>query len=581
MNKNHEDIDIIATSSGKLTLKYKDTWIHSKYDPEKEAKRLIEDINYKKIDVFILLGVGLGYHLEELLKNISSSGLIIAIEKEKRIHEAALNVWKEKNFLSSPQVIFFVDQDVSLITKIIFEKFSFIKHKGLRVIEFRPCISLNLEYYQTLKKKIGEVVDYKITQNLTLSSFGCLWQENVCRNLKEIIENSGVVNLFQKFKNIPAFIIAAGPSLDKNAYQLKNIKNKGVVICVDTALKVLKNLNILPDLVVSVDPQEKNYKKLEGLNCHDTFLVVADITYWKIPLISLKKFIYTTNHPFYLYLLDVIGQKGVLSSAGGSVATVSMDLANKMGCNPIILVGQDLSFSDGFSHAKETYQVKEQIENLSKFYTLEMVQREILINKASLTVKGNYQEKVATNKLMDGYRKWIENEINRYKGYPEVINATEGGAYIEGTKVCTLQEVIKKYCQKELLVREIIEKGNRKIEKINRRKLKERIDDLQIQLDDLELLCKEMLNLYQDFRKNTQEKSYFHRIAKIEKKIFEKQSILSILEIIFYNHAFHKLQKVKKIEEEEDFYFNWHFIWYQELINSCITLKNMLNLCLY
>lgn len=579
MNKNHEDIELIATPSGKLTLKYKDTWLHSKYDPEKEAKRLTEDINYKKIDVFILFGVGLGYHLEELLKNIFPGSLIIAIEKEKEIYKAALNIWKEKNFLSCPQVTFCIDQNIDSVTKLISDKFSFIKHKGLRVIEFRPCISLNLEYYQVLRKKIEDLIDYKVTQNLTLASFGHLWQENICRNLREIIKNSGVVNLFQRFRNTPAFIVAAGPSLDKNVHQLKKAKDRGIIICVDTALKTLQNLDILPDLMVSVDPQEKNFKKLEDLNCDNIFLVVADITYWKIPLISPKKFIYTTNHPFFLYLLSVIDKKGMLNSAGGSVATVSMDLAKKMGCNPIILVGQDLAFSDASSHAKETYQVKEQIESLNKFYTLEMAQREILKNKTSLTVKGNYQEKVATNKLLNGYKKWIENEIKDYRELTKVINATEGGAYIEGTKVYTLQEAIEKYCQRMVPIREIIEKESKKVKKVDIGRLKDRINNLQTQLDNLELLCREMLNLYRDFKKTPQEKSYLYRISELEKRIFKEEEILSILEIIFYTHAFHKLQKVKKIEEEENFYFDWYFIWYQELISSCIALKNMLNLC--
>lgn len=582
MNKNREDIELIATPAGKLTLKYKDTWLHSKYDPQKEAKRLTKDINYKKIDVFILFGVGLGYHLEELLQNISPSSLIIAIEKEKGIYEAALNIWKEKGFLNYPQVTFCINQNVDAVIKLISEKFSFIKHKGLRVIEFRPCVSLNLEYYQTLRKKIEDLIDYKTTQNLTLANFGHLWQENICRNLREVVKNPGVVNLFQKFRNMPAFIVAAGPSLDKNAPKLKRAKDRGIIICVDTALKALHNLNILPDLVVFIDPQEKNFRKLEGLedlDYHNTFLVVADVTYWKIPLISPKKFIYTTNHPFFLYLSSLIGEKGVLNSAGGSVATVSMDLAKKMGCNPIILVGQDLSFSEAFSHAKETYQVKEQINNLNKFYTLEMAQRELLKNKAPLIVKGNYQEKVVTNKLLHEYKKWIENEIKDYKKSTEVINATEGGAYIEGTKVYTLQETIEKYCQRMLPIREIIEKESEEVKKVAIEELKNRINNLQMQLGNLELLCKEMLNLYQDFKRTPQEKSYFYRISKLEKKIFKEEKILSLLEIIFYAHAFHKLQKVKKIEEEEDFYFNWYFIWYQELISSCITLKNMLNLC--
>jgi len=38
--------------------------------------------------------------------------------------------------------------------------------------------------------------------------------------------------------------------------------------------------------------------------------------------------------------------------SGGSVATTILDIAIKMGGNPIILVGQDLAYVDGKNHAQ-------------------------------------------------------------------------------------------------------------------------------------------------------------------------------------------------------------------------------------
>ncbi|MBU0900081.1 DUF115 domain-containing protein [bacterium] len=581
MNKICSKIEVINTSSGKPTVKYKEVWLHSKYDPEKEAQRLIRDIDFKKIDLFIVLGIGLGYHLEELLNNISPGSLIIAVEKEEKVYQAFLSIRKERNFLNSSPIVLAINQSISAVIKLISERFSFIKQKGLRIIEYRPCVTLNLSYYQELRRKIEDLIDFKVTQSLTLAGFGNIWQENLCRNLEKIIESPGVIKLFYRFNRIPAFIIAAGPSLDKNATYLKRAKKKGILICVDTALKTLENLRIIPDFVVCVDPQERNFKKLENSNLENVFLVTADIAHWKIPLISNDRFIYQTNHPFSRWLSKFIEKKGEIDTTGGSVSAISLDLAIKMGCSPIILVGLDLAFSQGFSHAKDSYQVSELLNRLNKFYTLEMAQQELLKEGLDLiAIKGNYQERVFSNKLFDGYRKWIENEIEDLKGHLEVINATEGGAYIKGTKVCSLPEAIDKFCQKDLNfnIYEILKKEKNKVKKVDQERLKKGIDNLKVQINDLELLCREGLELYQDHRKKSPGKDLSYQILSLEKSISKKEEVLSILEVIFYAHAFHKLQKIKSIEDEEEFYFNWHFIWYQELINSCLTLKNMLNL---
>ena len=54
----------------------------------------------------------------------------------------------------------------------------------------------------------------------------------------------------------PAFIVSAGPSLDKNIDELKNIKGRGVIMAVDTAIKPLLKKGIVPDIVASVDPHK-------------------------------------------------------------------------------------------------------------------------------------------------------------------------------------------------------------------------------------------------------------------------------------------------------------------------------------
>ena len=53
--------------------------------------------------------------------------------------------------------------------------------------------------------------------------------------------------------DIPAIVVSAGPSLNKNIVELRKAKNKAFIVAVDTAVKPLVKAGIIPDLYVVVD----------------------------------------------------------------------------------------------------------------------------------------------------------------------------------------------------------------------------------------------------------------------------------------------------------------------------------------
>ena len=67
-----------------ISIKGKDKinkYINSKYDPVIEAKQLIEKNFINKNSNYILLGLGLGFHLQALMKKVDASAKIIIFEK--------------------------------------------------------------------------------------------------------------------------------------------------------------------------------------------------------------------------------------------------------------------------------------------------------------------------------------------------------------------------------------------------------------------------------------------------------------------------------------------------------------------
>ena len=54
-------------------------------------------------------------------------------------------------------------------------------------------------------------------------------------------------------RDMPAIVVAAGPSLNKNIDELKRAKGKAFIIAVDTAIKPLLKKGIIPDMFAIVD----------------------------------------------------------------------------------------------------------------------------------------------------------------------------------------------------------------------------------------------------------------------------------------------------------------------------------------
>ena len=87
------------------TIKY----INSKYNPIKEAKQLIDKSFINKNSNYILLGLGLGFHLQALIKKVDSSTKIIIFEKSLSLALLAFTHNDFSDALNHPGVIFHIN----------------------------------------------------------------------------------------------------------------------------------------------------------------------------------------------------------------------------------------------------------------------------------------------------------------------------------------------------------------------------------------------------------------------------------------------------------------------------------------
>lgn len=433
-------LELIETKSRKYSAKVfkgnKSIFLHSAYDPEKEADTLIKEIE-KDLDLVFIFGIGAGYLINALKKlNVA----IAVIEPSIKFFNLLIDNFKLDKILESNITFFIGGDDIEDIEKFI----SLTNTKKVKFFITRSYATLFNEEASFYKQKVLSIVDKKIININTISRFDKLWAYNIASNVIEISTHYGVNKFFNKYKNIPAVIVSAGPSLEKNIRKLKEIKNKALIIAVDTAMKPLYSHNISPHFVITIDPQKKNSKYFRNINFKDTVLI-AESSVDKEAIDSFNGAIYFINSIFPLakYFMESLGNRGDITT-GGSVSTAAYDFAIRIGANPIIMVGLDLSFPNYQTHIKGSYHEENFFTEIYKLDSYDSRIYKVLIDGNLREEKNIYKEKVWTDSRFDMYRNWFEEQCvknNKIKFY----NATEGGITINGMDNIKLEELIEKY----------------------------------------------------------------------------------------------------------------------------------------
>jgi hypothetical protein len=328
--------------------------------------------------------------------------------------------------------------------------------------------------YEEFKKRIVAAFESTILFRNTAIIHADQMGENVLYNYRDIVNQYSINQIkehFEKVENIediPLIIVSAGPSLDKNIEDIKLANGNVFILAVDTALRPLLRHGIKPDLVITVDR-----KKDAMLFAHTDFenlplmvCVTANRKIWSMHKGKRFYFADSDNYPSVMYK-KFKNEELYATQSGGSVANNAFSAAIVMGFKKIIMIGQDLSYPNNVIHANDSYGVGAD-ENIN--------------NKGLYYVEDIYGGKVLTEANMDCYRKWFEQQIVLHPEL-EVIDATEGGAKINGTKIMTLSEAIDEYCHVGVDFTKIIDEIPQMFDENEKEEFNKEIDSIPDKLE--------------------------------------------------------------------------------------------------
>src|SRR3712207_4962474 len=135
--------------------------------------------------------------------------------------------------------------------------------------------------------------------------------------------------------------------------------------------------------------------------------------------------------------------------AGATVAHLAFYLAEHLGCDPVIFVGQDLGFGDGLCYAPGTSYEDVWRPETGRFCSVEMKQWDQIVRERFILrrIPDHAGRPMYTEERLFTYLQQFERDFLRSKR--TIIDATEGGAAKRGTTAMPLQQAIERYCTED------------------------------------------------------------------------------------------------------------------------------------
>lgn len=406
-------------------------FMQSQYRPIEEAKRFVKQYEgMKEGSCVLFLGLGNGYIARELLAQDGAA--FIFYEPSMEYFSFVMEHYDIRALILAEHIHIYVEginrdrlalemyRHVHALNWHLFYLEALPKYRQMYPAQFAELTKLydesKLHGYQNYDAKNIHSEEH---------------MSNALHNLEFIYHGSSVYEYRDILPaKMPVIVVAAGPSLEKNVDLLKEYRSRAFILCVDRAAPVLAERGIRPHAFVTVDAKKDPKLFVSEIAGETPWFAYTTSNYDALKQLRQSRIIFaSTIFGYAEKLFQEIGSDLFQMASGGSVATNAVNIALYMGSRNIIVIGQDLAYTDNKVYAGADIEANQQ---------------------DLIPVKGFDGGTVMTRGDYKTFIDYYEANAARRKDV-RFINATEGGAYIEGMEHMRLAEVMAQFPQDDLL----------------------------------------------------------------------------------------------------------------------------------
>ncbi|MCP4604984.1 MAG: motility associated factor glycosyltransferase family protein [Proteobacteria bacterium] len=433
-------------------------------------------------NVVALFGLGLGYHAEQLERRFK--GHVVVFDPSLDVLATTLGA------RPLPLKRTVVVSNASHLMTEVQPNLQFTDRKiiAAAIPTYRQLFPEEFKLFKSTLE--GAVSNAFIIEN-TVTARSLEWINHTVKNIPMVMTQPSVDAIGKRFAGVPAILVSAGPSLDRNIEHLHKAKGHALIMAVNASARPLDQAGVIPDIIAVV----------EGL---DLRAQLKDFEWLKEVVLAptLNSFPGFFELPAR-HIIPIADYSSACSdwfsraygwcrfASGGSVACTAFSILHELGCDPIVLIGQDLAYTDGYSYAGGATFGKQLMSYDKETNTLNAMERNYELEEIRVT--GGLDEMIQfaameteayggegmvhTVEMFSLFRSWFEAAAGTWANDRTLINATEGGARIREFEEVKLADVIERWCQEKVPVGEWIDEAAKNAERPDARALIEVVEE--------------------------------------------------------------------------------------------------------
>lgn len=415
-----------------------------------EAAEWFQRLDLANIDIIFVYGIGLGFYFAPIHPWLEqdASRVVVFLEDDLSAIRRFLETPEAATMLEDPQFRLYYFHEVTGKEGLIERMFWSFASKRFIVTGLNSYVHSKSTVYEQLRH--GLTFEFSL-KNALLDEYlhyGASFYANFYQNIIELPHASLGTLTFGTFKKVPAVICGAGPSLEKSLPLLASLIDKALVFAGGSAMNVLNAAGLQPHFGAGIDPNAAQVERINANYAYEVpFFYTNRMHHDALSGIHGPR-LYVTGCGGY-HVSDYFEERlGIATSPldeGRNVVNFCLQIASKLGCDPIIFIGMDLGFTDLKAYAQGVEE-----ENLidPERYERENGGSETLVLRQDIYGRPLYT-----------LWKWIAEAewIGRFaREHPEhvIINATEGGLGFPAVSDMPLQMVSSMYLTRSFPLRE-------------------------------------------------------------------------------------------------------------------------------
>ncbi|MGE3839993.1 MAG: motility associated factor glycosyltransferase family protein [Vicinamibacterales bacterium] len=380
----------------------------------------------------VLAVIGLGYgHLLAVLEVVAPQTRVLALEPDPQIAREVLARREWLDWRTTGRLLYLIGPDYAGASDAARQL------PASRPSDYRVLVHPGLAEDANVDAVAAARTLKRILSGAKLNAearraFAPRYLQNTLANIDRIVDQGDVAALTGAADQTPAILVAAGPSLDAQLEALRELQDRAVIIAVDTAFRPLRAAGISPHFVVALDPSEANARHLLGTSPTQGTCLVAEGSVDPRVCRAFDDvfFFQVSNHEPWPWLSRYGVACGRLS-AWGSVLTTAVDLARRLGCDPLVFAGADLAFTDERPYCRGTVYEEGWRAASDLGYDLHFTWRSEIEARHPVDTLDLHGRPTQSTAALEAFRDWVV-EQSRRPPRRQFINTTGAGILFGG-----------------------------------------------------------------------------------------------------------------------------------------------------